>query len=213
MKIQISIKGLVDYMTGSPAKQRTIIKQHKYPTDDDSHAKIIYYREAKERIQGFHKSQHESDWLLNQSEHLASLAKISAGQVKSRLEHNVRAINQYKLHFADRKFEVLEQLKLGIIVDDVAISVTPDLHVKEKGKEKIIKFHFGSEPLSEDAISIYSQAMFEASQLADLSLPSSSILLLDISSGTEHKGARLGSRMRKQIEAACLNISAIWDKI
>ena len=44
-------------------------------------------------------------------------------------------------------------------------------------------------------------------------LTSSSVILLDIPRGEEHRGARMGARMRNDIEAACQNIEAIWDTI
>ncbi len=213
MKIKLSIKGLVDYMTGTPTEQRNILRQYKYPSDDDSHAKIIYYRDARERIQAFHQSPHSSEWIISQASALGDLARISSGRTKTRIGHNSRALLQYQKHFSMRNFEMLPPLKLGLQFEDVSISITPDLHIRENGSEKIVKLHFGTDGIKEDQVLIYSQAMFEAASLAELPIKSSGILLLDLATGTEHRGARLGARMRKHIESSCLNISAIWEKL
>lgn len=213
MTVKISLTGLVDYMTGSPTEQRRLLEQYKYPKDDEPRAKILYYREAKERVQGFHRASREPEWLIQQADALETLAQVSTGRGKTRLKHNARTLLDYHKHFSGREFEVLEGLKLSLEFGKVIVSVVPDLHVRERGKEKIIKLHLGVEGIDEEQVHIYSQAMFEASQVADLKLPSSGILVFDLSTGAEHKGARLGSRMRKHLESACLNIAAIWESI
>ena len=43
---QISMKGLADYVVARPAKQHTILRGFKYPKEDESRAKQLYYREA-----------------------------------------------------------------------------------------------------------------------------------------------------------------------
>ncbi len=210
---KISLKGLADYMTASHTRQRTVLRQFKFPQEDEAQAKIVYYREARDRVAVLHRSGRDGAWLTLQAAQLETLAAMSTGQTKTRLRHNARGLRDYARNFASRSFEILDDLRLSLQFGDVVVSVVPDLHVREKGKEKLIKLEFSAaEPLPA-AVQVISQAMFEAAEQANLGLPSASVLYLDVPRGVAHKGARLGSRMRRDIESVCLSISAIWDTL
>lgn len=211
--IKMSIKGLADYMTAEASRQRTILRQYKYPVEDDARAKIIYYREARDRIAAHHRGGQGVAALRARAAELQELANLSGGQTKARLNHNVRAIRAYIEHFAERDFEILNDLNLNLRYGDVSVNVHPDLHVREGNKEKIIKLEFGIEPPTPRVVKIISQMMFESAQLANLPVTSSGTLYLDVPRGVEHRGARLGARMRNDIEATCENISAIWERV
>ncbi len=210
---KLSLRGLADYMTASAAKQRTILRQYKYPAEDEAHAKILYYREARDRIAASHRAAHESPWLIDQADQLSILASSSSGRTKTRLKHNARAMRSYAKHFRGRRFELLKDLKLRLQIGDVAISAYPDLHVIEKEQEKLIKLDFGVDEPTNELIKIVSQVFLEAANDNGMGLPNAGVLYLDVTRGSQHRGARIGSRMRKNVEASCRNISAIWDGI
>ncbi len=210
--IKISLKGLAKFMTVGEAAKRKVLRDYKYP-DPEGRAQATYYREARDLIVAYHTNRHQPDWLLKKAEELASVSRSASGQTKVRLGHNARALTEYHNHFAASDFEVLPDLKLLVAHAGVIIIVFPDLHVKSQGKEKIIKFEFATEPPDRRVINIISQMMFEASAVAKLGLGSRNILYLDVPRGRTHKAARVGARMRREIEAACENIAAIWDKL
>jgi hypothetical protein len=210
---KLSLKGLADFMTAPEVKRRKIIHDYKYPSDDEAKAKRTYYREARDRIVAYHRGAHESVWLVEQSAQLDNVAAMSTGQTKTRLRHNARALRAYARNYATRIFEVLDDAPLALHYADVRVSVFPDLHVRESGKEKIIKLEFSNDTVSEQLVKIVSQGMYEAAEQAGMNLAASCVLYLDVTHGVEHKGARIGARMRSNIEAACLNVSAIWDSI
>jgi hypothetical protein len=214
MKIKkISVKGLADYMAASASRQRTILRQFKYPLEDEAQAKIVYYREARDRVVALHRSSHAPTWLQDEAAHLDNLAGLSTGGTRTRLKHNSRALRDYARHFANRQLEVLPEVRLALRFSDVLVTVVPDLHVREKEGEKIIKLEFGVDPPEQLEVQVISQAMFEAAQVAGLKVASSSVLYLDVARGLEYHGARLRSRMRKNLESACLTISDVWDSI
>lgn len=210
---KLSLKGLADYMAASPTKQRTILRQFKYPSEDEARAKIVYYRETRDRITAYHRSVHPRAWLDEQAAALEALAAASMGRTKTRLRHNGRALRAYASHFAHRKFKVLEEVFVGLSFSDVLITVVPDLHVREGTKEKLIKLEFSVDAPDEREIQVISQGLLEAAEQAHMGLPASSVVYLDVQRGEEHRGARMGSRVRRDIESACLSISAIWDSL
>jgi len=210
--IKISVKGLAKFMTSSAVTQRKILRDYKYP-DPEGKAQAIYYRESRDFITAFHKNGSDSNWLIERADNLAKLSRVVDGHTKTRLSHNARALREYSNHFGHKKFEILQNMKLELLFSDVIISIYPDLHIREKGQEKIVKLEFSSEQPNPQVIKIVSQAMFEAVSNSGLNLPSRNVLYIDVPRGTSHKGARVGARMRKEIEAACENIKAIWDSI
>ena len=210
---KISIKGLADFMTSAPAKQRSIIRQFKYPDEEEAKARITNYRDARDRVAAFHRSEHTRSWLLAEAHHLEGLANMSAGRTVDRMNHNARALRAYAKHFADRQFTVLDDLTLYLKHEDVIVTIHPDLHVQEDEREKVLKLEFSVRQPSDALVKIVAQAMFEATAVTNMHLVSSSVLYLDVPRGQIYRGARLGARMRKDIEAACMNISAIWDRI
>jgi len=211
--IKISVKGLAKFMTASPAGQRRVLKEFKFPDDDEPKAMRLYYGEAVDAIKAYHKHGHNRQWLLDQADLVTELATSLGGQSAVRLRNNARGLRQYADNFHRRRFSVLDDLRLGLVYGNVRISVAPDLHVKEGAKEKIVKLDFSKKPLEEGQARIVSQCMFEAFRIKHGSITPSSVLYLDVSNGTEHRGARVGARLLADVKAACDNITALWDTI
>jgi len=211
--IKLSLKGFADFMNAGAAKQRTILRQYKYPDEDEARAKIIYYREARDRICAYHKACEHPDWFETQAAGLAILAASSGKHARSRLNHNARALLQYREHFAERKYQVLDEVVLRYSVGEVTISVVPDLHVIEDGSEKIIKLEFSKNQPLDRFVKIVSQVMFQSAADAGLDLPSSSVLYMDVPRNKTYKGARAKARLIRDVEATCRNISALWPSI
>lgn len=214
MTKKISMAGLADFMTASPLRQRSIVHTFKYPKEDESRAKILYYREARDRVAAYHGGRHPEQWLRTQASTLETLAMSSPkGRSRTRLRHNARGLEQYAEHFAGRSFEVQKDLRLAMQIADVKVTVSPDLHVLDGTSPKMIKLNFGMEEPSASEINIVRQTMLEAAEAKGLGLSSAQVLLFDVPRGKVYKGARFGTRTRANIEAACQNISAIWDTI
>ena len=200
-------------MTASPAKQRKILRDFKYPDADEAYAKRLYYREARDLIAAFHRNHHDGDWLRVKAQELAALADLMGGMSGHRLKQNARALLHYERHFGTRGFEPVEDLRLYLNIGKVRISATPDLVVDERGKRKLVKLDFSAKAPDPEKVKIIAQCMFEAAQGHIPKLTSSSILYLDVRRGAEHRGARAGARTWREIEAACETIAALWDTI
>lgn len=210
--IRITLKGLAKFMTASPANQRKILRDFKYP-QEEGYAQALYYREARDLIYARHEHDRPASWLMQQAGQLRSLAAATGGSSGTRLAHNARAVEQYVQHFAGRKFKLLEDIDVSMTVAGVRVNINPDLHVREGGKERIIKLEFAAKEPEDRVIRIICQAMFEGALRSGYLLPTSCVLYLDVPRGRSHKGARAGARMRAEVEAACQNISSLWDKI
>lgn len=210
--IKISLKGLAKFMAGNSAQQRKVLRDFKYP-DPEGFAQTIYYREARDFITAYHQNRQPIQWLFDRASQLDAIADQSSGQTTTRYKNNARAIRGYARYFGNRKFEVLPDVSLAVTYAGVMVTVFPDLHVRENRAEKIIKFEFSKDAPDDKMVKVIAQAMYEAQSNDGMRLKSSSVLYIDVRRGVTHKGARAGSRMRHEMEAACKNISTLWNGI
>lgn len=211
--IKLSAKGLAKYITASPASQRKILQDFKYPKEDEPFAMRLYYQDAVDAIRAFHKGGQSRGWLLERADDLSRLAALNGGNSGIRLRNNSKAVRQYEVGFGSRRFAVMNELRLYLFIDKVRISVAPELYVIEGKKEKIIRLDFTKSAVNPEVVKIVSQCMFEAARGRIAELTSSSVLYFDVRNGTEYRGARMQSRTLRDVEAACKTISTLWDSI
>ena len=211
--ISITVKGLAKFMTATSSQQRKIVRDFKYPKEDESAAQQKYYKEARSIISAYHRNSHGPAWLLRQVSALQTLASQSTGRTRQRLNHNARAVNSYHGHFADKKFELRDRVTMSVDSANVRIKVTPDLHVIEGQQEKMIKLEFGKKEPDPKTVKIICQVMYQSATHNGAAFPSSAILYYDVPRGAVHKGARAGARMSAEIGAACQTIEDIWQAI
>lgn len=210
---KVSLKGLADFMTASPVRQRKIVREYKYPSQEESRAKTLYYKEARAIIVSFHKRKINRTWLAAKASELETAAGSYSGRSRTRLLHNARAVRDYNRNFGTMDYDVLNPLVMELQYGDVFVTVVPDLHVRENGVEKIIKLEFTKKEPGDGIVKIFTQALFEAVRGQRILIAAKDVLYEDVGRGKAFKGARMGSRMTNNIEAACNNISDIWDKI
>jgi hypothetical protein len=200
-------------MTSNAARQRTILKTYKDSETDEAQAKIHYYVDARDGVLAYHRNNRPAGWLIEKAATLEAQASLESGRRRTKLRHNGRALRAYENFFGSKTYEILPASTLPLVYAGVRVIVRPDLHVIENGKEKIMKLDFSVTEPSTMFSRIISQCLFEAACNNGISLPSASVIFLDVPRGRSHKGARVGARMKKDIEASCMTIAAIWDGI
>ena len=94
--------------------------------------------------------------------------------------------------------------------DKLVVKVYTDIFGTEGRYDRLIKFHFADSKDPAQFSKVLCQVIFEAASDAGYQLSSSAIRVWDRHSCTEYKMARVGARMKKDIEAACTAIVALW---
>lgn len=210
--MKISLKGLAKYMTSGFATQRKILRNFKYP-DPEGFAQAIYYADARRAIRDYHSRQNDPTVLLRAVDKLQIKASRSHGSARTRHDHNIRAIQSYSNHFHRRKFAIQSNPRLDYSHGKVVVSCMPDLYVTERGREKIIKLELGADAPDPKMLRIILQVLYEAAKEAGLPVRPQDVICLDASRAIQHKGARLRTRMKTEVEAACQNIEVMWATI
>jgi hypothetical protein len=210
--MRITLKGLAQFMTSRPARQRKILKDFKFP-DPEGHAKALYYAEARKAVHAFHSQGNDVGILVRTSLRLERRAVEEGGASARRLRNNVTALTQYATHFVGQLYEVLADRRLQLEYGPVVITVVPDLHVRERRREKIVKVEFSKDEPSPLMIQIITQGMLQAADQAGIDLRSGDALYIDVRRGALHRGGRTRAALARDIEAACMNIADMWDSI
>lgn len=218
MSITVSVGTLASFMTGTPDQQRQILYRVKYPNDAASVVARTYYQPTRVVCKEFHRQGHTHQWLLKEARDLDRQAAVLTGNKRSRAASNARAIRRYALHFAKREFQVCEPVRFQLEVGPVTVRVTPDLHVVERGQERLIKFEMTASRttlpgLRERQLKIIGRTIAESARQDGFQVKASTVQCFDFPSGAVVKGPLAGTRVWKELESGCQNLAAIYPSI
>ncbi|HQZ38357.1 MAG TPA: hypothetical protein PLH72_04900 [Vicinamibacterales bacterium] len=208
----MSLTGLAKYVASSPAPQRKILQDHKFPASDEAFAMRVYYREATDILKDFIDRQGSNEWLRQQALALRAPRPEQTPKGAARLERNAAAVMCLDRYFGGRKLERLDCPRFRLAYSNVLISVVPHLYVRDGSKMRLIKLQFGGKALPDQAARVIVQCMLEGTRSQGLDLPPSSVMYVDLPRSVVHT-ARAGKKTLNDIKAACETISQIWDSI
>lgn len=214
--MKISIRTVADYLTASATKQRSLIFHAKHDRGPEAQAMIHYYTSAFREIKRFHQGTITSDGLLAAADKLETDSALGSNKkVAGRMRNNARVLRDYEKNFTHLTFKLLPKPRLVFPASNPAIrvSATPDLMVEHKGRKRYVRFDFTADGFAEGVRKILAQGTFEAAYVADNSTLPGDVLVIHIATAAIHQGARMGSRLKKEIDSGCSNIAAIWPTL
>lgn len=212
--MRFSIKQIAEFMTSSPTAQRRILHSAKYSDEEEPQAKIHYYDKAIRAIKTLHKENKEPSYLLTLADRLISEADREPKDGKARImRSNARVLSAYANTLATQKLEILPRQTFLLAMKEMDVNATPDLLIKTKSGIRFIKFDFTEKGWKLEMRKIVLQGVFEAVSKAIPTISPHDVVVQHIQSGKEYVGARMGSRLRSDIEYTCANIVAIWPTI
>ena len=90
--IKLTLKGLAKYVASSPAAQRKILQDFKYPSSDEPFAMRVYYREALDCLKGYIRERRSPEWLRERARQLTVTQDVQSAKSIGRLRQNARAV-------------------------------------------------------------------------------------------------------------------------
>jgi hypothetical protein len=213
--MKISVKMLADFMLASSSRQRTIIRDAKYPKLKDGKPKpqIVRYSEARAAIRGYHESGNNINVLLTAVERLVKKKAEHPEKNASRIDDNIRAIKAYINYYSKNKFNILATPRPVYRFEQVEVSATPDLFIEEDGNKKLIKLDFNQTKPKEEGIDIILKVMFEAAVALELGVRPKDVVYLDVSRQGQKTGAKLNKSLKRDVDAALATIQDMWANI
>lgn len=213
--MRISVKILADFMLASPARQRSIIRDSKFPKlrDGKPRPQIVRYSETRAAIRDFHESGNDITVLLRAVERLSNKKINNPDKDASRIDDNIRAINAYAKYYSKTPFTVLPTPRPIYRFGQVEVSATPDLFIQENGTKKLIKLDFNQGKPRKEAVDIIMKVMAEAAAQAELGVRPKDVVYLDVSRREQYNGKKLNTGLKKNIDAALATIQDMWGSI
>lgn len=212
MPIKIGAKALAQFMLASPSEQRRILRDYKFPKPEGA-AKGAYYADAINAIRDFHASGNDEQVLADAMERLrASETTSGKAATVSRLRQNRIALAAYLRNFSNWQLAILQTPPLALTQGVVRIKARADLCVMN-GTRKLVKIDCGKPTPEGKLIKVVLQVMFQAASANAQQVRPQDIVYVDVRRASRYKGARVRSRINRDIEAACANIEALWPSI
>jgi hypothetical protein len=213
--VKISVKSLADYMLASSSRQRTIVRDTKYPKLQDGKPKpqIVRYSEARATIRDYHEAGNDISVLITGIEKLTKKKNENPDKDASRIDDNIRAIKAYMTYYKNNAFKILTTPKPIYSYEQMDVSATPDLYIEEEGVRKLIKLDFNQTKPKKEAIDIVLKVTHEAAVRGELAVAPKNVVYLDVSRQEQYTGAKLNVRLKKDIDAALQTIQDMWPNL
>jgi hypothetical protein len=223
---RLSVNRLAEYIMSKGARQRSILKDRKYP--DDEFNKGMYHRESSDAI-----SQYIADGAVDPTplfNKLKSLKQMTTSKVGTarRINSNIDALERFS--------EMLDKIDLlgatpvlghnnppHLKIHNVDVSVRPEIVLRGtagKGRKCVgaIKLHFSKTwPMNEESagyVSAIVQEFCGAHLLCgDEIINPTYCQVIDVGSGEVFAGVKATTKRMKDVTAECQNIAALWPSI
>jgi hypothetical protein len=218
----ISVNKLAEFMTASPARQRQILKDRKYPTE----FKGMYYRESSDSISRVLAGNLEDLMPLSNQKKILEQVETDKVGTQRRIAVNIDAIERFEsmvdqITFFGAEPSLGEHAAAKLTFFGVAVSVRPELILRRDGKTGpligAVKLHFSRQyPFSDGDAGIVSAILQEWCKncMPDDGLPQGDMCaVIDVCSKKFHGGVKATAMRLQQVEAACQNIAALWPTI
>lgn len=214
---RISVNKLGDYMVASPARRRSILAQQKTPPT----FMVTYYDDAQQVIREFYELGGTDDRIITRGiERLeARLAESDFEEQRTQgcaeaLSSFLDSLDELDLQGFDVRVGGADPAKL--VLHGVAISVRPDLVLSREGLPAgAVKLAFSKGAMAREAAEYVACTVHRyVEEVMGAQRPNPrDTFVLDVFARRVLKAPRSYVRRRKDIEAACEEISARWASL
>lgn len=214
---RISVNKLGDYMVATPARRRSILAQQKTPPT----FMVTYYEDAQQVIREFYEHGGTDARIIERGIERLEARVPESDFEEQRTQGSADALSSFldsldslDLGGYDVRLGVADPAKL--VLHGVAISVRPDLVLVRDGKPAgAVKFAFSKGTLEREAAEYVACTVHRYVQDvmgADRPDPRDTYVL-DVFARRVLRAPRSYVRRRKDVEAACEEISARWASL
>ena len=227
-KPQLSVNQLGKYLEATGRGRNNILRAQKFPNNKGM---ILHYKEACDALIQYLDSDFDDDTLQEHYDQIGNTVPSTIRQ-DGKLKDCLDAIESFQNLSVEDLEDRLDGVTLikaehnpsngTITINGVDISLRPEFYLTATYKKGapvkgLIKLYFSrTKPLSDHAgkaIALLSE-MF----LADLSKPVGAVsrdlvIVIDVCAQKVFTAPKAQAKLRQDIEAACLEISRIWDDI
>jgi hypothetical protein len=209
---QLPVSCLAAFVAKGGRSPESILRPYKFRENAEGRARIICHPPAIALIRRFYKL--GKDVMVLDSATAEWRRKVCATDnrsVHARLLSNIVAIDSFRVHLADRDFEILPIHRISCQVGPLVFAASPDLWVKENGEERLIRIGFGKKDRSYiDTLLII---MRRAAIIRGHNILPQNAVYLHASTGQELVSRFSYGGMVLTLTAAAREIAETWPKV
>lgn len=218
---RISINKLAEYLTCTPRKRNTIVKEQKRPPT----FKAYYYQPSHDAIVNFLSSRGSHYSIITDAMDELKKTPIENDYQEHRVSTNLEALKIFSTTFSDALDLEGKTIKKGefdppkLVVEDVDVSVRPELITyRNDTTQKVgaIKLYFKkndplkSQPGNYAATALHKWVKDNPASASTNSAPCKDAIIYDVFSAKTISAPTAHINREKDIAAACTEIHAMW---
>lgn len=200
MEIRISAKLFAEFVIGGPSKKSSTVRKLRQPRSPDAVIPSGYYKRAIGIIRGYHDRNNDYSFVTRELRALHEEVELAlTAQARSKRRSNLQAVESYMRKFSSRQWRVVSCPKISYTSNDVRISGTPDLALKDADRIRLVKLGIRKEKEPEDLVRLMLRVIYQAAQ-KKLKLRSTDITYFDVATGNVISGCPEDRRLGVTIE-------------
>jgi hypothetical protein len=210
--LQLPVSCLAEYVAKHGRSPESILRPYKFRTNGEGIARIVFRPPVITVIRKHYKL--DRDPAVFESATAKWLETAGATEKKSqrgRLHSNINALALFRLRYGDREFEILSNHRISCQIGPVIFTASPDLWVKEKGQEYLIKIGFGKRKRS--YVDVLLNVMRRAALLSGHRIRPRNAIYLDTYAGEELVSRFAFRDYAVTLTAAANAIAKIWPRV
>jgi len=214
----MSLNAMAEYLTASPGRRRTIVLEQKRPRA----FQVAYYSDA-ERAIASSWSNGLDEGLLSRVVEAVRRKPIEGAWDLARQESTVQAIHAFRDMVRNGAVPQLQGVRASrsnaepLLVAGVSVSIRPELLAVSDSAPGGVKFYLSKgTPLTPER-GAYAGALlhmyFASTSALGASVEAHHCFVVDVFARSTYSAPKSFRRRRRDVEAACSEIAAVWDEL
>jgi hypothetical protein len=203
---------LAAFVARGDRSPETILRRYKFREAGEGRARIICHPPVITLIRRFYKLSKDVSVLDSTTAEWRKKAGLTDKKsVRSRLLSNAKYIDALRVYLTSGDFKILRVRKISCQVGQLVFKASPDLWVREKGEERLIRVGFGQQPRSYvDTLLIVTG---RAATMNGYRILPRNVAYLQASTGRELLSRFTYEEMILTLTAAAREIAETWPRV
>jgi len=203
---------LAEFTTTYGRSAESVLRPYKFNKRGEGFARSSYYQHALTAIRMYHSNANDPRILEAALFELRARAdKATTSRESSKLQHNVSAIEAYRLIYGGRNFNILPNRRIAYRIGQIEVTAQPDLWVEENGTQVLLKI--GVSKKTSSYVDIVLTVMRKAAVSNHYSVRARNVVYLDVSTGRELICKAGLVRFNQTFMARAREIANVWPKM
>jgi hypothetical protein len=209
--ISLPVSIFVKYLK---SKRTAQLRQVKHREKKENQIPFKYYRSAIAAIATYHRNGNDPSVFKNAKKTLLTkLATCEKPGSAIIIKNNLRAIDQYQMHFGTKHYIVRPVPKLKIVVGEITISTRADLCALQGDDLVLIRLDMTKKAGNRVEVESLLSIIAEAAKSNGVKVKPMNVVCLRTEDGDEIQGHQLRRNEREAINLASKEIAMMWGSL